>query len=239
MNIIPVIDLLNGHVVHARQGQRQHYQAIKSQLTHSSKPLDIVAALLDIFPFETLYIADLNRIQHFPEKSSHIKTIEQIIRQYPNLKLWVDAGFKNERDIKTWLALGIQPILGTENFIEYSSYQTLIANLNQSFSLSLDFMPTGYKGHLDILNAADQWPKDIIVMSLAKVGANLGPDLEQLQSIKDKNSHVNIYAAGGIRDKGDLVLLKQQQIHGALIASALHQKQISHDDLITLKTIKA
>jgi phosphoribosylformimino-5-aminoimidazole carboxamide ribotide isomerase len=59
LNVIPVIDVLNGVVVHAKRGERATYQAIRSQLTHSSEPLDIVAALLDVYPFQQLYIADL------------------------------------------------------------------------------------------------------------------------------------------------------------------------------------
>lgn len=239
MKIIPVIDLLNGQVVHAKHGERQHYQAIQSQLTHSNKPLDIVAALLDIYPFNTLYIADLNRIQQLPNDDSHIVVAEKLKKRYPNLTLWVDAGFKNTNDLKTWLTIGIQPIIGTENFTQYPSYEALTTDLNKSFSLSLDFMPTGYKGPAAILNESDKWPQDIIVMSLANVGANQGPDFKKLQLIQHKNQRVNIYAAGGIRNLNDLILLKQQHIHGVLIASALHQKQISQDDLLQLQTIKA
>ena len=89
MQIIPVIDLLNGAVVHAQQGQRHTYQPIKSLLTHSSKPLDIVAALLNVYPFSQLYIADLNAIQQSGDNFNVIRTIAQ---KFPQLKLWIDAG---------------------------------------------------------------------------------------------------------------------------------------------------
>ena len=52
MQIIPVIDLLNGVVVHAQRGDRKNYQPIQSALTTSHQPLDIVAALLEIYPFK-------------------------------------------------------------------------------------------------------------------------------------------------------------------------------------------
>ena len=63
MEIIPVIDLMAGHVVHARFGNRQHYQPIQSLLCNSSKPVDIIQALLELYPFKTIYIADIDAIQ--------------------------------------------------------------------------------------------------------------------------------------------------------------------------------
>ena len=80
MEIIPVIDLMHGQVVHARMGQRQHYQPIQSLLCSSSTPIDIVNALLELYPFERLYIADLNAIQG---KGNHFQTIQALIDEFP------------------------------------------------------------------------------------------------------------------------------------------------------------
>jgi len=63
MIIIPVLDLMNGEVVHAKHGNRHEYLPIKSVLTYSSEPLAVVQALLALYPFKQLYIADINAIQ--------------------------------------------------------------------------------------------------------------------------------------------------------------------------------
>ncbi|MEY4928295.1 MAG: hypothetical protein RL279_34, partial [Pseudomonadota bacterium] len=99
MQVIPVIDLLNGEVVHAKKGLRQTYQRMQSPLCPSSDPLTVVAALLAIHPFKQLYIADLNAIQKLPNKaSSNFASIAQIRLAYPGLELWLDAGFKHSED---------------------------------------------------------------------------------------------------------------------------------------------
>jgi len=46
MFIIPVIDLLNGKVVHAKYGNRAQYQPLQSPLVDSCEPLAVAAHYL-------------------------------------------------------------------------------------------------------------------------------------------------------------------------------------------------
>ena len=45
MQIIPVLDLMHGCVVHAVKGQRDRYKPVQSILTASSAPLDVARCL--------------------------------------------------------------------------------------------------------------------------------------------------------------------------------------------------
>lgn len=230
MQIIPVIDLLNGVVVHAKKGDRQHYQAIQSSLTKSSQPLDIVSALLDLHPFEQLYIADLNAIQKLKKNdTSNYNVIESITQQFPHLKLWVDAGISNSTELNIWQKLDIRLVLGSENFAHLSNFTSL--NHDNDFVLSLDFMPQGYQGPIELLTHQEYWPQDVIVMSLDSVGANQGVNSDLLNAIVAKANGFNIYAAGGVRGSEDLVTLKKMGVHGALVATALHLGQLSKQEL--------
>jgi phosphoribosylformimino-5-aminoimidazole carboxamide ribotide isomerase len=226
MQIIPVIDLLNGAVVHAKQGVRQHYQPIKSLLTHSSKPLDIVAALLDIYPFQQLYIADLNAIQKLSDNFNAIRTISQ---KFPQLKLWIDAGINS-----TPLNAHSNVILGSENFSELGIFLAYKKQQKNHFILSLDFMPNGYHGPAELLESSQYWPKNVIVMSLENVGANQGANINLLKEVLQRAPTRNVYAAGGIRHARDLTTLKEIGVHGALIATALHKKQLSTNEIKSL-----
>ncbi len=230
MQVIPVIDLLNGIVVHAKKGDRQHYQAIQSSLTKSSQPLDIVSALLDLHPFEQLYIADLNAIQKL-EKSytTNYNVIESITQQFPHLKLWVDAGISNNTELNIWKKLDIRLVLGSENFAHLSNFTSL--NHDKDFVLSLDFMPQGYQGPIELLTHHEYWPQDVIVMSLKSVGANQGVNSGLLKEIVGKTNGSNVYAAGGVRGSEDLAMLKNMGVHGALVATALHLGQLSKQEL--------
>ena len=75
MNIIPVIDIRDGIVVHARGGERANYQPLKSLLTQSVKLEQVIDDLLAWYPFKQLYIADLDAIeqkQHTPQQYQHL-----------------------------------------------------------------------------------------------------------------------------------------------------------------------
>jgi len=232
MQLIPVIDLLNGTVVHAKKGDRKNYQPIQSLISDSSNPLDVVAALLQYFPFQQLYIADLNAIQKIGNNNS--KVITNIARHYPALKFWIDAGIDNTSQLVFWKDCNFNVILGSENFSDLDKFLEIKNHLDSNFTLSLDFMPDGYSGPAELIENANYWPNDVILMSLAQVGSNQGPNLALLAEFKTHSEKFNLYSAGGVRNIDDLTLLKAAGIQGALIASALHSKQISADEIACL-----
>ena len=230
-----MIDLLNGVVVHAKQGERAQYRAIQSSLTSSSHPIDIVKSFMALYPFKTLYIADLNAIQKLNSKGQcHQQILEEIHQLFPQLTLWIDAGINDADEAKKWQKSYTQLVLGSESFANFVQYQTLIAELNNPYVLSLDFLPQGYAGPAELMQDAQHWPEQMILMTLAQVGANIGVDNNAINAIAKKGQNHHIYAAGGIRDLNDLMQLRQLTIHGALIASALHNLQLSSQDLTSL-----
>jgi phosphoribosylformimino-5-aminoimidazole carboxamide ribotide isomerase len=224
MNIIPVLDLMNGQVVHARHGNRHEYRPIKSVLTDSSEPLVIAQALLALYPFKQLYIADINAIE---KTGSHQKFIDEIANHFPQLEIWLDAGFDNEASIKSFSASNISPVLGSESLNSIEKYQALSSASFSCAILSLDYRDDEFQGRQELLTDISLWPKDLIVMSLNKVGSYTGPDLAKLSAIKQQSKQSKIYAAGGVRGYADLEALQALGISGALVASALHNGVLS------------
>jgi phosphoribosylformimino-5-aminoimidazole carboxamide ribotide isomerase len=90
MQIIPVIDLKNGRVVHAKQGRRDKYEPIKSALCQSAEIFDILAALLDLHPYALFYIADLDAITR---RGDNAPLISKVLLAYPRVTFWVDSGY--------------------------------------------------------------------------------------------------------------------------------------------------
>jgi len=90
MQVIPVIDLLDGHVVRAVRGERSAYRPIQSRLTASGEPLAIARALLEASGARTLYIADLGAILRH---GAHVSTLATLRAALPGIELWLDAGF--------------------------------------------------------------------------------------------------------------------------------------------------
>jgi len=224
------MDLLNGHVVHAKHGDRANYQPLQSRLINGSNPLAVATALLKHYPCQHLYIADLNAIQKLP--GHHLEVIQQIAQQHPDVSLWVDVGIADRHALELWAGHHFNLILGSENFDSLDNFLEISAKLNKQFILSLDFMPHGYLGPSALIQNSQYWPEKVILMTLAKVGSQNGTDLNLISEFAQYAQQFKLFAAGGVRDLNDLKLLKDIGIEGALVASALHNGQIKPSEII-------
>lgn len=222
MNIIPVIDIKDGQVVSAQHGQREAYCPIQSTLCNTSSIEAVIEGYLSIYPFKTLYIADLNAISN---TGNNQYIIDQAITENFKIDFWVDNGIKIE-NIPDYSDMNYKLIIGSESQtlnLPHPAYQSIKKNI-----LSLDFFPdTGYKGPEKLLNDSALWPEEIIIMTLDRVGKNQGPDMTKLASFCERYPDKNFIAAGGIRDEEDLIQLKTIGINHALVASALHSGEIN------------
>jgi len=222
MQLIPVIDLMKGNVVHAKRGERSSYLPLKSKLTESYQPEAVVNALLSVFSFRRLYIADIDSIQR---QGSNYDVINQLHNLFPSLELWIDIGIKdkNDMDLFQWSST-LRPVVGSETLIDCSTLEQITKSYHPV--LSLDFRDKQFFGPPELLTLPHYWTKDIIIMSLTHVGSDQGPDMERLQNFKKDISERNIYAAGGIREIADVVALERLGVAGALLASALHENKL-------------
>ena len=225
MEIIPVIDLLHGQVVRAKHGERHLYRPIESRLCSGSDPLEIVNALLELYPFKSLYIADLDAIQGHGNHHAIIKTIGA---RHPKLSILLDAGLQYPQQLDGWSDLTLDMVIGSEGLQSALQYQDLADALDPAqMVLSLDFSKEGFIGAPDILSDISRWPTRIITMTLALVGSHAGPDFSRLSELIQRAGNRQVIAAGGIRDMHDLQRLSQLGVTGALIASALHDGHIT------------
>ena len=189
---------------------------------------------MDIYPFDTLYIADLNAIQSIENYSkTHKAYLDEIHEKFPELTIWIDAGINSLQKAIEWQSAFTQRILGSETFTTLAEFQLLTSAIDASFHLSLDFVADKYTGPKELLDNAQYWPANVICMTLANVGANQGVNKDVITKLltKAKSKESAIYAAGGVRDREDLDLLRLLGCKGTLIASALHNKQITSVDL--------
>ena len=232
MEIIPVIDLIQGQVVHARFGNRQDYQAIASQLCSSSEPIAVIEALLELYPFSTIYIADIDAILGNDADFEQIVTLAE---RFQNITFWVDCGIKQMNHRALHYQQNIRPVIGSENMPNLTSYKAVSYGCASRHVLSLDFKNEAALGTTELFDTAKYWPDDVICMTLNRVGSNTGADLTQIHALQQLNAARKIpsrlFAAGGVRNIADCHTLKSQGLNGVLIASALHQKQITTADL--------
>ena len=231
MQVIPVIDLMGGEVVRARMGDRACYRPLRSPLSQSSDPVVVVHSLLAVYPFPTVYVADLDAIR---ASGDNFQALRRIRATFPALQLWVDNGAAGPAALEALIDANLgTPVIGSESQRDCK----LIAQHRGSTGavLSLDFRGDAFQGPAEILDEPAIWPRRLIVMTLARVGSGAGPDLNRLAAIQSIAGGREVYAAGGVRDGADLSALKAAGASGALISTALHERQILRADLEALK----
>jgi len=230
MDVIPVIDLKAGRVVHARRGERQHYAPIATPLARTSNPLDVARGLLAIHAFPALYVADLDALTGTGDNRAALTRLKTA---FPNLTLWVDSGIAEREAAETWLD-GREDRLVIASEAQRDDALTRGLTHHPRAILSLDFRDETFLGPAELLKNPSCWPATVIVMTLARVGSGAGPDMSRLAAIRDTAAARRIYAAGGVRDRDDLVALQRAGIAGALVASCLHDGRLTGADIATL-----
>ncbi len=238
--VIPVLDLQGGQIVRGVAGQRQEYRPIVSRLTSSSDPVEVAEAFRRGFGFTDLYLADLDAIAGAPPALGLCREL-----QVRGFRLWVDPGVRGVASLDPWLAadvsgivVGLETIDGPEALADVSR---LLGN-RMIFSLDLKagtpLTARSWKKE-DVWGiatlAVQRGVRRLLAIDLAYVGTGIGPGTEQVCAALAGNfRHVEVFAGGGVRGVEDLVRLREQGVHGALIATALHDGKLTREQLATL-----
>jgi phosphoribosylformimino-5-aminoimidazole carboxamide ribotide isomerase len=221
MQIVPVIDLMGGVVVHARRGERERYQPLVSALCQGARPLTVVAGLMKLHAFSALYVADLDAIAG---RGEHRAEIEAIQCAHPHLEIWLDAALADRAAFDDARARNCMPVIGSESL---RSIEWLAQLAPQAAILSLDHRDGARLGPPELWQRTQLWPQRVLAMNLSRVGANEGPDLSLIETLQRARPDARVYAAGGVRDARDLQSLREVRAAGALVASALHSGAIT------------
>lgn len=233
MLVVPALDLSNSLAVHAKCGDRINYQPITSHLCHSSNPIEIIKCLLDLYNFKSIYIADLDTLQ---KQGNNINIIESIYGQFPKLEIWLDTGTDLIKHYLEHLKISsVRLILSTESIDSISTFTSVISDYPaHRFLFSIDYISGEILGPNSLLQSNPLLPADIIILNLDNVGSNQGVKLPtQLDQQALIASH-NLFYGGGIRNINDVNELKSIGFTGALISSALHNSEITRDDLCVI-----
>jgi len=239
MKVLPVIDILNGQVVHAVRGERSRYKPIQSVLTRSAAPVEVAAAL-KAAGFKEIYMADLDAIL---DCTSHSFDLLRKISRKTGLSLTVDAGVTSVERAQLLLDAGASKIVvGTETLQTKAFIKGAIERFgSKRVIVSLDLkeekvlVAKGFEGCTNALCMLQEFKTmglcEVIVLDLSRVGSSLGVDMDFLKQAKSVG--LDVYAGGGVRNIPDLIELHGSGISGALVATALHTGKISVAELKT------
>ncbi|HJJ54488.1 MAG TPA: HisA/HisF-related TIM barrel protein [Methanocorpusculum sp.] len=211
MKIILAADLKDGLVVHGKSGNRAEYTPLTDGLSPSAEPFSYVAYMRPKY----LYVADLDRIAM---EGDHTETILKLAPMVG--ELYVDRGSSIPEE---YLPQPIQTIVGTETM------DAPPEEFEGGF-LSIDIkdgrvIPNGEspETYLKALSACRF--DGYIILNISSVGTGCGIDLDLITRLR-KSTEKQLFYGGGIASMDDLQTLKTAGFNGAIVSTAVHQKQI-------------
>jgi uncharacterized protein related to proFAR isomerase len=228
MILVPVIDLMRGQVVRAQRGDRRTYRPIVSGLCGGSDPVELACALCRHCDSRQLYAADLDALMGGELQYDAVRAVLQAM---PELELWLDAGFADAAaadSARERIGAGAQrvvPVFGSESLRAPAALQGCFADGRDGL-LSLDRRDGQRLDEAGCWEAPALWPRRVIVMTLERVGADSGPDLDTLREVQARSPATRLIGAGGIRNAADLALASEAGADAWLVASALHDGRL-------------
>ena len=217
---------MRGQVVRAVRGERGAYRPIESPLVAGSRPCDVARALLArraAAPAHVLYVADLDAIQGGPPQH---EALAALLAALPGVGLWLDAGFVDPaaaRSLRACLgpeANRVRTVYGSESLADAAALRAV--GQEADAILSLDCRLARPLDRAGCWEEPASWPGTVIVMTLDRVGAAGGPDLETFARQRAMATDRVWIGAGGVRDAADLAAAASAGADGWLVATALH-----------------
>lgn len=239
MKIIPVIDILDGVVVHGTEGKRDSYEPIDSILTNSHKPLDIVRIFENKLGTNKLYIADLNSIAY---EGNNFQLVEKLSKKC-DAELFLDAGIEKISDLKYDVFNKVDNIIiATESVKSLDTIKkaknaykdkNIIVSIDMKKDKIIHNLHENINSIEEILNKLiDIGINSFILLDISKVGTMSGLNNKIKDVIKKFSSNeIKFITGGGIRNIKDVQKLEKVNISGLLIASAIHNGNINSENI--------
>lgn len=234
--IVGVIDLLDGHAVHARGGERGHYQPVTTGEAPAGDASGLAGFYADRLGLNDVYVADLNAIAGREWQSNRIREIAAATRT-----LWLDAAITTPEEASRARALGAsRVVVGLETLPSLDALCDVCdTSEDGDVVLSLDLRAGRLltAGTLSAMTPAvvaarveSAGVRTIIVLDVARVGIENGCDFETVAAVRAAAPSVVLLAGGGIRDASDVRRLVDIGCNGVLAATALMNGRLRPSD---------
>ena len=241
MRIIGVIDLKDGQAVHARGGRREEYHAVSNATgtAINGDAVQLAGVYLNTFGLTDIYVADLDAIGSAAANDHVVRSICGL-----GANVLVDAGVTSLDAARRVAATGADGVIvGLETLESFESLRQLCEHYPVIFSLDLRNGAPMCSAALDPLSPEDlarqavtAGAQAIIVLDVARVGGQAGPDLQMLKRIRLVVRESQVLAGGGVRSLSDLQQLANIGCDGALVATALHDGRLTASDVSVATT---
>ncbi|MCH8829207.1 MAG: hisA/hisF family protein [Planctomycetes bacterium] len=239
MEILGVLDILDGRVVRGVGGRREEYRPVESLFCESADIPAVATAFRDHFGMSKLYVADLDAIQERRMNSDAVRLLCEA-----GFDIMLDAGIREIRDAHAVFDTGANAVIAG---LETCAGPFEIQQLVQEFSprrviFSLDMRGGKPLGQLALWETPDPFEiasravaggiTRMIVLDLKDVGEGAGVGTMPLcRSLRAAFPDLELITGGGVRCVDDLRILADAGMDGVLVASALHNGSITAAEL--------
>jgi len=213
MEIIPVLDIMDGMAVQGRGGDRKNYRPLKTVLCNSSDPLEVARRYREEGA-EKVYIADLDAIMRRGNNFHIIGRIE-------GYKI-LDGGVTSRLEFENLRSLNIcnEIVLGTETLEDLDLLRERDVVLSLDFKNGRLLSPRGYT--LEEIVGELNRSTPIIVLDISSVGSQRGINWKLVEEVMREVENP-LYVGGGVRDEKDLERCYHMGIQGVLIGTGIHR----------------
>ncbi len=230
MEIIPAIDISRGKCVRLFKGQKG------TEKIYYENPLDALDFWLKQGA-ERLHFVDLDGAWGSDRNKELLSSMVKKAREY-TLKVQIGGGIRTYKAAIDLINTGADRIIiGTLAVKKPEIIKKLAENVgSERIIVALDYK----EGKISIHGWTKQTDKNpflfakriaslgagyILFSSVEADGAFTGPDIINIKKLIN-SVDIPIYAAGGVRNEGDLISLKEIGVYGVIVGKAFYEKRL-------------
>ncbi len=234
MQIIPAIDIIDGQCVRLKQGD------FLRRTVYAKDPL-VMAKEFESWGIKRLHLVDLDGAK--AKKVINYRSLERIAGQ-TNLIIDFGGGVQTEMEVKQVFEAGAKMInCGSiaikspklfEKWLEKFGHKHFIlaADFKNDYILINGWLEKTQVKLFDFINYfVKKGLKKVLATDISKDGMMQGIAEQTYKNLLDKIPNLQLIASGGVKNKHDLKVLSQINMHGVILGEALYQKQITEKDL--------
>ena len=234
IELIPAIDLIDGHCVRLTQGD------YSLQTCYSDSPLEIARS------FESAGIRRLHLVDLDGARTSHIVNVKVLedLSLHTSLEIDFGGGIKSVEDLRLAFSAGASMVtIGSlavkspntlyEWISKYGSNRFIIGADVRNGNLSIN----GWKEDISLdLNAfindyESHGIRHFLCTDISRDGMLQGPSIELYREIMNFHPDIDLIASGGVSDMSDIMSLASSGIPSVVFGKAFYEGRISLSDI--------
>lgn len=232
MQIIPAIDLRDGHCVRLAQGQ-------KDQVTkYSGDPIAVARAFADSGA-DTIHVVDLDAA--FEGTDSRNRSIVKDIAKQVRALIQFGGGIRTEEEVENLVESGIgRVVVGTLAAESPKALEQLVKRFGSRIVVGIDardgrVMTRGWEQKTGLsatdcaVTVAKLGVERIIYTDIKRDGMLSGPNIEQTVAIA-RESGIKVTASGGVSSLSDLENLRaanEPLVDSVIVGKALYERSFT------------